>query len=370
MIYLDSASISKPKPEVIETVIDVLQNHWGNASSVNYDFGLESARIVQHTREVIAEHINCSPDEIIFCGSGSEANTLATDGFLKANINYNTDYFVTSTIEHASILNNPKAKPIVVCDNEGFYNLDWIKEIHNSLVSLQMSNSEVGTIQDIKEIIRILHENNCVVHTDAVATFGKIPIDVKDLGVDMLSATGQKVGSIPGAAFLYVRKGIKIKSIIYGTQENGLRGSTYNVPAIAGFGKAIELIDINEEKELKNKRDYLLDKLLSIDSVTLNGSKDLDKRILNNINICIHNCMLDSQQLISVFDMLNGYCCSAGSACHAGSSEPSHVLKAIGMSDEDAKHSLRITIGDNTYEELDEFYNDFKNIIQQYKIDN
>ena len=371
MIYLDSASISKPKSEVIETVIDVLQNHWGNASSVNYDFGLESARIVRHAKEVIAEHINCLPDEIILCGSGSEANTLATDGFLKANINYNTDYFVTSTIEHSSVLNNPKEKPIVVCDNEGFYNLDWIKEIHNSLVSLQFVNSEIGTIQNIKEITKILHNNNCIVHTDAVAAFGKIPIDVQNLGIDMLSATGQKIGAITGSAFLYVRKGIKIKSIIYGTQENGLRGSTYNVPAIAGFGKAIELIDFNEEKELRNKRDYLLDKLLSIDGVTLNGPIDLDKRLVNNINICVHNCMLDSQQLIGVLDMLNGYCCSAGSACHAGSSEPSHVLKAIGMSDEDAKHSLRITISsDNTLDELDKFYNDFKNIIQQYKIDN
>lgn len=370
MIYLDNASISKPKPEVIETVIDVLQNHWGNASSVNYEFGLESERIVRHTKNVIAKHINCSPDEIILCGSGSEANSLAIDGCFKANINYNTDYFVCSTIEHSSILNNPKAKPIIFCDSEGFFKMDWIKEIHNSLVSVQFANSEVGTIQNIKEIIDVLHRNNCIVHTDAVAAFGKMPIDVKDLGIDMLSATSQKIGGIPGAAFLYVRKGIKIKSIIYGTQENGLRGSTYNVPAIAGFGKAIELIDINEEKELKNKRDYLLDKLLSIDNVTLNGPKDLDKRILNNINICTHNCILDSQQLISVLDMLNGYCCSAGSACHAGSSSPSHVLKAIGMSDEDAKHSLRITIGDNTYEELDEFYNDFKNIIQQYKIDN
>lgn len=370
MIYLDSASISKPKPEVIETVIDVLQNHWGNASSVNYDFGLESARIVQHTREVIAEHINCSPDEIIFCGSGSEANTLAIDGFLKANINCNTDYFVCSTIEHSSILNNPKSKPIVVCNNEGFYDLDWIKEIHNSLVSLQFVNSEVGTIQNIKEITKILHNNNCIVHTDAVAAFGKMPIDVKDLGIDMLSATSQKIGGIPGAAFLYVRKGIKIKSIIYGAQENGLRGSTYNVPAIAGFGKAIELIDFNEEEELRNKRDCLLEKLLSIDSVTLNGPIDLNKRLVNNINICVHNCMLDSQQLISILDLM-GYCCSAGSACHAGDQNPSHVLLSLGLSRDDALKSLRITLSnDNSYEELDKFYNDLKNIIQQYKIDN
>ena len=368
MIYLDSASISKPKPEVIETVIDILQNHWANASSV-YEFGLESARIVQHTKEVIAEHINCSPDEIILTGSGSESNTLATDGFLKANINYNTDYFVTSTIEHASILNNPKAKPIIFCDSEGFFKMDWVKEIHNSLVSVQMANSECGTIQDIKEITKILHSNNCVVHADAVAAFGKVPIDVQELKIDMLSATAQKIGAITGSAFLYVRNGIKLKSIIHGEQERKLRGSTYNTAAIAGFGKAVELIDFNEEKELKNKRDWLLYKLLGIDGITLNGPINLNRRLVNNINICVRNCMLDSQQLISVLDLM-GYQVSAGSACSAGNSNPSHVLKAIGMSDEDAKHSLRITIGDNTYEELDKLYNDFKNIVDQYKLDN
>ena len=370
LIYLDNASISKPKPEVIETVIDVLQNHWGNASSVNYEFGLESERIVRHTKNVIAKYINCCPDEIILCGSGSEANSLAIDGFFKANINYNTDYFVTSTIEHSSILNNPKAKPIIFCNSEGFFKMDWIKEVHNSLVSLQFANSEIGTIQNMKEIIDILHNNNCVVHTDAVAAFGKISIDVRDLGVDMLSATAQKIGGIIGSAFLYVRNGIKLKSIIHGEQERKLRGSTYNTAAIAGFGKAVELIDFNEEKESRNKRDWLLYKLLSIDGVALNGSIDLDKRLVNNINICVHNCILDSQQIISVLDMLNGYCVSAGSACSAGNSSPSHVLKSIGMSDDDAKHSLRITIGDNTYEELDKFYNDFKNIVEQYKLDN
>lgn len=371
MIYLDNASISKPKPEVIETVIDVLQNHWGNASSVNYEFGLESERIVRHTKNVIAKYINCSSDEIILCGSGSEANSLATDGFLKANINYNTDYFVCSTIEHSSILNNLKAKPIIFCDSEGFFKMDWIKEIHNSLVSVQFANSEVGTIQNIKEIIDVLHRNNCIVHTDAVAAFGKIHIDVKNLGIDMLSATSQKIGGICGSAFLYVKEGIRISPIIYGTQENGLRGSTYNVAAIAGFGKAIELINFDEEEELKRKRDYLLYKLLSIDDITLNGPIDLNKRLSNNINICIHNSMLDSQQLISVLDMIGSYCCSAGSACHAFSSNPSHVLKAIGMSDDEAKKSLRITLSpNNTYEELDKFYNDFKNIVEQYKVDN
>ena len=367
MVYLDNAAIQKPKPEVIETVIDTLQNHWGNASSVNYEFGLESARIVQHTKDVIAKEINCNLEEIILCGSGSEANILAIDGWIKPNKVFKVGYFICSSIEHSSILNNPMAKPIIFCDEEGFYKMDLIKKVHNSLVSIQLANSEIGTIQNIKEITKILHDNECIVHTDAVAAFGKIPIDVKDLGVDMLSATSQKIGGILGSAFLYVKKGIHLSPIIYGTQENGLRGSTYNVPSIAAFGKAVGLISYEEEKEVEKKRNYLLEKLLSIEDVTLNGTKDLRKRLPNNINICVHNSLLDSQQLISILDLM-GYQVSASSACHAGLSEPSHVLLSLGMSKDDALRSLRITLSnDNTYEELDKFYNDFKNIVEQYR---
>lgn len=362
MIYLDNAAIHKPKIEVVQTVMDVLNNNWANASST-YEIGLESARIVQNTKEIIAKEINCNPDEIILTGSGSESNTLAIDGFLKAN---GERKFICSSIEHSSILNNPKAKKIVFCDNQGFYKMNWVKTIKDSLVSLQMANSEIGTVQNIKEITKILHNNNCIVHTDAVAVFGKYPIDVKELGIDMLSATAQKIGGICGAAFLYVKKGIHLSSIIYGTQNDGLRGGTYNIPAIAAMGEAVKLITYNIE-ETRSKRDYLLNKLLSINGVTLNGTDDLDRRLYNNINICIHDTELNSQQLIAMLDMF-GYCCSAGSACHSGSTEPSHVLMAIKMNREDALKSLRITISEeNTYEELDMFYNDFKNILNSIK---
>lgn len=363
MIYLDNAAITYPKYEVIKVALKTMQDNWANASSA-YDFGLESARIVQNTKEIIAKEINCDPEEIIITSCGSESNTLALDGFLKANYGYKN--FICSTIEHSSILDNPNAKHVVYCDNQGFYKMNWIKQIHDSLVSIQFANSEIGTIQDIKTITKILHENNCIVHTDAVAVFGKYPINVKDLNIDMLSATSQKIGGCCGAAFLYVKKGIHLSPIIYGTQNNGLRGGTYNVPAIAAMGKAIELITYNIE-ETRSKRDYLLDKLLSIDRVTLNGTDDLDRRLYNNINICIHDTELNSQQLIAMLDMF-GYCCSAGSACHSGSEEPSKVLINIGMIKEDALRSLRITISENnTYEELDNFYNDFKNILKQFK---
>ena len=367
-IYFDNAAIQKPKKEVIDIVINVLNNNWYNGSSV-YEKGLESKQIIQHTKEVIAKEINCTPEEIVLVGSGSEANSFAIDGWIRGNKFYQKDYFVCSTIEHSSILKNPKARPIIFCDEQGFYKINWIKEIHDSLVSLQLANSEIGTIQNIREIVKILHENNCIVHTDAVAAFGKIPINVKELGIDMLSATAQKIGGICGAAFLYVRKGIRLESIIYGSQEKDLRGGTYNVPAIAGLGKAVELISYEEEKEVKKKRDYLLEKLLSIDGVTLNGTDNMKFRLPNNINICVHNIQLDSQQMIAMLDLLGGYCISAGSACNAGNAEPSHVLLNIGMSEKDALRSIRITLSnDNTYDELDKFYNDFKNIVEQYKI--
>lgn len=365
-IYLDTAAIYAPKKEVIDTVIDVLNNHYFNASSI-YEKGLESKRIIENVRIQISNEINCEPEEIIFCGSGSEANALAIDGYLKYKEN---EYCISSVIEHSSILNNDYVIPRIRCDKDGFFNMEDIKNTYDCLVSLQMANSEIGTIQNIKEITKILHNNNCIVHTDAVAAFGHIKIDVKDLKIDMMSVTSQKIGGILGSAFLYVRKKLipQMNSIIHGIQEHGLRGSTYNTPAIAGFGKAIELIDYNKEKDIQAKRDYILNKLLSIDGVYLNGTNDMTRRLSNNINIRIENIIIDSQQLLALLDLIDEYMCSAGSACHAGDAKPSYVLMAIGLSDELAKKSIRITLSeDNTYEELEKFYNDFKNIIEQYK---
>lgn len=364
LIYLDNASLVKPKTEIIQTVIDVLCDNWYNASSI-YEKGLESRRIVEHTRQLLAKEINCKEDEIIFCSSGSEANTLAIDGWLKAN---NQTSFITDNIQHSSILKNDKIEKSIKCDRDGFINPNNLYDIKNKLVSIGYGNGEIGTISDIKSISEILHHQGCILHIDAVQTFGHIPINVKNLNIDMMSGTSQKIGGICGAAFLYVNKQVKIKSIIHGSQENGLRGSTYNVPAIAAFGKAIELIDYGKEEEIRNKRNYLLNKLLSILRVRLNGTSDLSKRLNNNINITINNIDLDSQQLISMLDMM-GYQCSATSACNSGSSKPSHVLKAIGLSDDEINRSLRITLSDdNTYKELDCFYNDLASIINQFSI--
>lgn len=364
-IYLDNASITRPKKEVIEVVNNILTNQWYNPSSVNYEEGLASFRIVEQTRSAIANEINCNPEEIVFCGSGSEANCLATDGWLNVN---GEDWFYTSTIEHSSILNNKRAKKIIKCDADGFFIEECFNKIPNgSLVSLQYASNEIGVIQKLKRIVDVLHKKNCIVHSDCVQAFGHIKIDVKDLGIDMISATSQKLGGICGSAFLYVKNCVKIESIIHGAQNNGLRGSTYNLPAIAAFGKAIELIDYDVQKEVNNKRNYLIDKLLTIDNVSLNGVKDAKYRLPNNINIRIDNVLLGAQELVALFG-LYGYCLSSGSACHQSEKVPSHVLLAIGLTEEQANHSIRITIGEETsYEELDKFFNDFKLIVEQYK---
>lgn len=356
-IYLDNSAITKPKKEVIKVVTDILNDQWYNPNSV-YNKGLESKRIIEKSKAVIANELNCNSNELIMCSCGSEANTLALSGYITRN---KCNHFITSNIEHTSIINNPYSICDINVNEYGEYLIDDIKNIYGSLVCLSYANSEIGTIQNIKEIINILHQNNCIVHIDAVAAFGKIKIDVKDIDVDMLTITAQKIGGILGAACLYKKQNIELEPIIYG---HDIRSGTPNVPAIAGFAKAVELIDYKKEKILLNKREYLLNNILGC-NISLNGSKH--NRLPNNINICIHNSKLNSQQLLSLLD-LRGYEISTGSACNSGNKQPSKVLKAIGLSDEDANNSIRITISENnTYEDLDRFSYDLFNIIDIYK---
>lgn len=361
MIYLDNAAITEPKTEVVEIVVNTLKNNWYNASSVNYQKGAESKNIIEHTRNLIAQTINCNVDEVIFVGSGSEGNTLAIDGWLKAN---NRNHFVTGQLEHASITQNPNAKILIKCDKLGHYNYSDVTKIKNELVSLQLANNEIGTIQDIKSIAKTLHRNNCILHVDATQAFGHIPINVKELEVDMLSSASQKISGVCGSGFLYVKNGIRIEPIIYGTQENNLRGSTYNVPAIAAFGKAIELIDFKLNDKIYQMQTYLLTTLEKHFDIEING--DMCNRLPNNINFRFKKSNLNSQQIVTILDEL-GYQTSTGSACHAGTNTPSYVLKALGLSDNEANNSIRITISDKTtYKEIESFVKDLKYIKDNY----
>lgn len=343
-MYIDNAALQKPKKEIVDLVNGVLTSFWANPNSL-YQSGIESKKIIEQAREIIAGEINCKPDELIFCSCGSECNSLATCGYIRAN---NLDYFVTSTIEHSSIAENPYGKKLITVDQYGFMNIEDVKKIHDSLVSIQMANSEIGTIQkDFKEIVKILHENNCVVHTDVVAIFGKEKIDVRELGVDMLTATSQKIGGILGGAFLYKKDGIKLEPLIWG--HNTLRGGTPNVASIAAMGLATEMIDYDSACY---DRDYVWDYIEKNipDSFVVGASKE--HRLPGNLFCCFKNVEGESLQL-----MLNAkdICVSTGSACSSGSLEPSATLTAIGMDEMDAHSCIRLTFGHErlSKEELD-----------------
>lgn len=345
MNYLDNAALEKPKDDILEYISTILKNNWHNPNSI-YDAGVKSKQLINQTKSIISKEINCDPEEIIFCSCGSEANALATVGYIRAN---NKETFITSTIEHASILENPYAKKIITVDKNGYFNMNIIETIHDSLVSLQMANSEIGTIQDMKNIVKILHNNNCIVHTDAVAIFGKHKIDVSDLDVDMMTATGQKIGGILGGSFLYKKRNIKLEPIIYG--HNTLRGGTPNVVAIASLGKAIKLFDYSSISS--TNRNYVYDYIVKNipDSYLIGASIESGNRLPHNLYICFKGT--EGESLMILLDM-NDIQVSTGSACTSGDLTPSTTLFAIGMNESDIHSCIRLTFsGEETTEELD-----------------
>lgn len=344
MVYLDNAALEKPHKKVIDYAINILHSELCNPNSI-YGCGIKAKQLINETKSIISKEINCNPGEIIFCSCGSEANALAAVGYIRAN---NKEKFITSTIEHASILENPYARKIVTVDKNGYFNMNIIETIHDSLVSLQMANSEIGTIQDMKNIVKILHNNNCIVHTDAVAIFGKHKIDVQDLDVDMMTAAGQKIGSILGGAFLYKKKNIKIEPIIYG--HNTLRGGTPNVAAIASLGIAIKSLDSSSVSSAN--RDYVYDYIVKNipDSYIVGASIVSGNRLPHNLYMCFKG--IEGESLLILLDMY-GIQVSTGSACNAGSLSSSAVLSAIGMDESDIHSCIRLTFsGGETKEEL------------------
>ena len=366
MIYLDNAATTPVKPEVLDVIMNTMKACWGNPSAA-YDFGLQARRIIEDARIIIADSINAHPEEIIFTSGASEANALAIDGYL-----HDEDAcFITSAIEHSSILLRGAdfLCPVSIYGTINIAELRRVLENYcyydESLISVQAANNEIGTINNIAELSNIVHQHNCIFHTDATQYFPYYKIDVQAMGIDMMSVSGHKFGCPKGIGFLYVKKGVNLSPIIYGTQNNGLRGGTENVPYIAGLAKAVELLDYSEEKELRKKRDYCLDKIRNINyhnSILLNG--DSRNVLPNIINVRITD--VDAQMLIALLD-LNGICVSAGSACSSYSAKPSHVLKAIGLSDKEAKECIRISLSnDTTYEEIDKFIEVLQMVLTQF----
>ena len=363
IIYLDHASTT-PICNAAKNVMMTYINDFGNPSS-QHELGRQARVLVEDARERIAKCINAEPNEIYFTSGGSEANTWA---LLRRS-------FIRSSIEHHSAFSFFSTQ--VPVEQNGFVDPNAIEIILRrykdtprvSLVSCIAINNEIGIKNNIGGIAKLAHKYNKLFHTDAVQAIGHIPIDVKCIDCDTLSASGHKFGSPKGVGFLYVKNGTRIDPLIQGgKQESGLRGGTENVLGIISMAAALE--DAVEHMEERNKhikylRDKLLNKLLLIPGSNLNGS--LADRVPSNINIRFDG--ISGSRLVAMCDLL-GVCISAGSACNEGNPQPSHVLKAIGLSDEEALSSVRITIGhENTEEEIDISANVITNLVERTRSD-
>ena len=365
MIYLDNAATTKPFKEVVDVMVDVMQNHWGNPSGP-YSLSDDARKIIEDVREQIANDINAEPDEIIFTSGACEANNLAIQGYLKANKGAR---WWTTRMEHASIHKMTKnifPKAMFVENDEcGFVKFQptFMKQFQtgqNSLISIGAANGEIGTIQNLKYISDFAHEHGCVFHTDATQLFPERPINVKELGIDMMSVSAQKFNGPRGVGFLYVKNGIKLDPIIYGSQENGLRGGTYDTAAIAGMGEALSITRNLYDFQLKDAnteyfRNKLLNRLFEIPGTKLNGPPPGSNRLVNNISLTIDG--VNADKLVTLCGLYGVYI-GKGSACQSYEPTPSHVLMAIGLADEfqteRAFNTIRITIGNNTtLEEID-----------------
>lgn len=364
MIYLDNAATTKVKQEVVEAMMPYLTEQYYNPSSL-YNPAVKIKEDIERARKIVGNFIKANGDEIYFTSSGSECNCWAISGFCHYWNALNVrPIIITSTIEHKSILEcvkNMIANVYYVdVDESGLIKLDTLSELLNDvsllglplLCSFQLANNEIGTIQNIKKISNMIGHFGGLLHVDAVQAFGQIPIDVDEMGIDMLSVSGHKIGCPKGAGFLYIRKGTTISPMIYGSQMDGKRGGTENVPYIMGMAKAIELCEINPQKniELCEKQLYFMRRLVEEFDCTINGS--VNSRLPNNINVTFPQ-NITGESLLYMLDMSN-IVVSTGSACNSKSIEPSHVLKAIGLSGDEAMRTIRISISnDITYEEID-----------------
>lgn len=373
-IYLDNAATTKVKQEVIDAMLPYFYNTWHNPSSL-YSAGAKVKEDIESARKTVADFIGAGANEIYFTSGGSESNCWAIQGF--ANY-YDSPVVITSLIEHKSIMecviHAKGMSGYVWVDKDGFIDIEQLEEkisffkTHgmNILVSIQFANNEIGTIQKIKEISNTVHKHQCVLHVDAVQAFGQVPIDVNDLGIDMMSVSGHKIYAPKGIGFLYKRNGVDIKPLIYGSQMDGMRGGTENVPYIIGMAKAVELVKENmkNQSRIALTRDYFIEELENI-GCQLVGSRE--HRLPNNISIMLPDG-ISGESMLYMLDMCGIYV-STGSACNSRSVEPSHVLKSIGLSNDESERVIRITFSsDITKDEIDKVVREIARQIQLSKM--
>lgn len=376
MIYLDNAATTKTAPEVVEAMLPYFTEYYGNASSV-YSFAGNSKEAMAKARESIADALGAKANEIYFTAGGSEADNWALKATAEA-YKSKGNHIITTKIEHHAILHtceylekNGFEVTYLDVDENGVVKLDQLRKAIRPttiLISVMFANNEIGTIEPIKEIGEIAKENGILFHTDAVQAFGQLPINVDELNIDMLSSSGHKLNGPKGIGFLYIRKGVKIRSFVHGgAQERKRRAGTENIPGIVGYGVAVErAIRTMEERTAKEiqLRDHLIDRVLKeIPYARLNGHRT--DRLPNNANFSFQ--FVEGESLLIMLDM-DGICASSGSACTSGSLDPSHVLLAIGLPHEIAHGSLRLTLSEETtMEEIDYVVDSIKEIVARLR---
>ena len=376
IIYLDNAATTRTSRSVLEAMLPYFSENYGNASSI-YSLGAKSKEAINRSRETIAATLGAKPEEIYFTAGGSESDNWALKATAEA---YRTkgNHIITSKIEHHAILHTCEylekqgfEVSYIDVDENGVIKLDQLEKAirpETILISVMFANNEIGTIQPIKEIGEIAKKHGVLFHTDAVQAFGQVPINVDELHIDMLSSSGHKICGPKGIGFLYIRKGVKIRSFVHGgAQERKRRAGTENVPGIVGYGKAAEeAVATMPERTAKEieLRDYLIDRILKeIPYTRLNGHRT--KRLPNNANFSFQ--FIEGESLLIMLDM-KGICGSSGSACTSGSLDPSHVLLAIGLPHEIAHGSLRLTLGaETTKEEIDYVIEQVKEIVERLR---
>lgn len=369
MIYLNKASTNKPDKEVLNDFMWCAENIWHNPSDVSQE-GMNAKNIIRNAQKQVANAINAKPEEIVFTSGASEANNFAIKGFLDKNPEYNT--IITTKIEHESV-----CRTCQYMENHGFkvlyapingygvvdtFKLEKMildKNIENPFISIMFANNEIGTIQPVKKIAEIAHKYNGIFHCDAVQAFMHTEIDVKDLGIDMMSASFHKFGGFKNCGFLYIRDGIELTPLIHGGHQfDSKRAGTENVPMIYAMGNQVERL--NDDLDIHYRRmvhihnhiiQEIYEKCDDLCGVNLNG--DPRKRLPNNLSFTFKG--IDASSLISLLE-LKGIYVSAGSACSSGEKTPSRVLRAIGLSPEEAFSTIRVSIDQNTtMDEVDEF---------------
>lgn len=382
-IYLDNAATTKLRQEVINAMMPYFTDKWHNPSAL-YSEANKVKKDVENARKICADFINAENNEIFFTSGGSEGNSWVIQGFINYWISQGIKpSIITSSIEHKSILSCVKNLSnadvyYLQVNSSGLVDIKILDELLfnvafeygcPTLVSIQFANNEIGTIQYIEDISKLVHSYGAIFHTDAVQAFGKISIDVKELNIDIMTVSGHKIGAPKGVGFLYKKNNVEINPLIYGSQMNNMRGGTENVPYIIGIAKAIELLKKemqNNYIETFNTRGYMFEKLDKL-GCKFNGNMFHG---LPNVISATFPQNISGESLIYMLDM-SDVCVSAGSACNSRSIEPSYVLKAIGLTDDEAMRTIRITLSsDTTKEEIDYTVNEIEKAIKLLILDN